>query len=349
MKKVLCSKNIEVGYIYFYVHFVTEVLCFYVLTKQIGNSSFLWAFPLIYDAVAFVPQSIIGYVSDYFPKINMGIIGTILLVLGIIFFRINIPKFISLIVLCFGNAFLHVDGAEVTLRSSKGKLSHSAIFVAGGSFGVIAGKLLASTNINYPIVALFGLTMIPFVLLGNCYRNEKSTCKEFNYNSLKVPGGLVVILSVLIVIVRGYMGYGIPTSWNKTIFQTIMLYVSMGVGKALGGILADYFGVRKVALISSLLALPFLLFGDNVMMISLIGVLLFSMTMSITLALLVSVLKNTPGLAFGLTTIGLFLGTVPIFFFKFETVLANSVIIAILTILCFMIMSIIIRKDDIHG
>ena len=45
------------------------------------------------------------------------------------------------------------------------------------------------------------------------------------------------------------------------------------------------------------------------MIVSLIGVAMFSMTMSITLAILVSVLKKKPGLAFGLTTIGLWLIT----------------------------------------
>jgi hypothetical protein len=59
----------------------------------------------------------------------------------------------------------------------------------------------------------------------------------------------------------------------------------MGFGKALGGIISDLIGVRKTAIISTVGALPFLLFGDNYMIISLLGVLMFSMTMSITLAL----------------------------------------------------------------
>ena len=145
------------------------------------------------------------------------------------------------------------------------------------------------------------------------------------------------------------MGYGIPTSWNKTVIQTVMLYVTMGTGKLAGGIFADMFGVKKTALISATAALPFLLLGDNLMSVSLIGVMLFSMTMSITLAILVSALKRAPGLAFGLTTIGLFLGTAPIFFFKFTSAKANCIVIAILTVLCLAAMQIIIRKDEKHA
>lgn len=348
------SKNIGAGYLYFYIHFVTEIICFFVMSKTIGNTAYLWMCPLIYDAFAFVPQSIIGYISDKYPKINMGIIGTILLLIGLITFSLNLlpGMFTEILILCLGNACIHINGAEVTLRSSNGKLSHSAIFVSGGSFGVITGKLLARTNISFWIIAILGLTMIPFILLAEYYRkesNEEEACEKFDYHSHKLKPGLIILLAVLIIIVRGYMGYGLPTSWNKTTIQTIMLYCTMGMGKALGGILSDAFGIKKIALISMILALPFLLIGDNLMFISLIGVLLFSMTMSITLGLLVSVLKKNPGLAFGLTTIGLFLGTLPIFIFKINDTIINGIIITILTVLCIIISILIIRKEDKYG
>ena len=104
-------------------------------------------------------------------------------------------------------------------------------------------------------------------------------------------------------------------------------------------------GVRKTAIISIVGALPFLLFGDKVMLVSLIGIMMFSMTMAITLGILVSTLKKTPGLAFGLTTIGLFLGTAPIFFFKFTTVLSNCILITILTVICLIMALKIIPKE----
>ena len=118
-------------------------------------------------------------------------------------------------------------------------------------------------------------------------------------------------------------------------------------GKALGGILSDLFGIRKVAIGSTLLAIPFLCFGDNIMIISLIGVMLFSMTMAITLGILVSVLKNTPGLAFGLTTIGLFLGTAPIFFIKLNMMM-NIILIITMSILCAYLLASVLKEEK-HG
>lgn len=343
---VFKQDNMMCGYLYFYIHFVTEVVCFYYLSKITGNSNIVWLIPFIYDGMAFVPQALIGYISDKYPKINMGIIGVILLVLSyLIYICFDTSVFISLIVLCLGNAFIHISGAENTLKNSEGKLSHSAIFVGGGSFGVISGRILASSSINPLLLIPFILTMVPFILLADTYKGKSGT-KKFNYVKEGLNPAVVVILAVLVVIVRGYMGYGIPTSWNKTLIQNVVLFFIMGIGKCLGGILSDMYGIRKIGIISTLLAIPFLCLGDNLMFISLIGVMFFSMTMSITLAILVSVLKEKPGLAFGLTTIGLFLGTAPIFFVKITSQVLNISMIIVLSVLCSYVLGTILKKGS---
>ena len=342
--KVFKQDNMACGYLYFYIHFVTEVVCFYYLTKVTNGSHFVWLIPFIYDGLAFVPQALIGYISDKYPKINMGIIGMILLVISyIVFIWLKLPTIVSLVIICLGNAFIHVSGAENTLKNSEGKLSHSAIFVGGGSFGVISGRLLAGIEFNMILIIPFILTMIPFILLADTYKGKSGT-KNFNYVKESINPHLVVILAVLVVIVRGYMGYGIPTSWNKTVTQTVILFCIMGVGKCLGGILSDAYGIRKVGIISTILAIPFLCLGNNLMIVSLLGVMMFSMTMPITLAILVSVLKHKSGLAFGLTTIGLFLGTAPIFFFKMTNNILNISMIIVLSLMCSYVLGFILKK-----
>ena len=339
------SNNLKTGYLYFYVHFIVEVVCFFYLSRVTNNSLFVWLIPFIYDGVAFVPQSIIGYISDKYPKINMGLIGVLLLVISYLIYGLtNISVYVSLIILCLGNAFLHISGAETTLKTSNGKLSPAAIFVSGGSFGVVSGRLLARTSINPLLLILPILTIIPFVLLSDTYINKDSNTNNFNFTKDSINKEFIILVAVLVVIIRGYMGYGIPTSWNKTTTQLIIIFCTMGIGKALGGILSDLIGIRKTAIMSTLLAIPFLCFGDNIMIISLIGVMFFSMTMAITLGILVSVLKKTPGLAFSLTTIGLFLGTAPIFFIKLSYI-GNIIIIISMSILCALALSYVLKED----
>ena len=346
LKSVFKQDNMACGYLYFYIHFIVEVVCFFHLSR-ITNTPFAWLVPFLYDAFAFVPQSIVGRICDKHPKINISLIGTIFLFIGILLYGFSINKFITLFIICIGNCFLHVGGAENTLRNSGGKLSHSAIFVSGGSFGVITGRLLAKTNISAFYLLPVILTMIPFIMLANTYNSKESNCNKFNYVKKGLKPGYVIIIAVLVVIVRGYMGYGIPTSWNKTVLQNVYLFFIMGLGKALGGILSDAYGIRKVGIWSTILAIPFLILGDNLMFISLIGVMFFSMTMSITLAILVSKLKKSPGLAFGLTTIGLFLGTAPIFFVKITSNTLNIIMIVVLSIMCSFILGHILEgKND---
>ncbi len=351
MLKIFKQKNMGAGWLYFYVHFVTEVICFYCLTRQTGYSAFNWAFPFLYDCIAFVPQSVIGALSDKYSGLKLGTAGVILMSISALMFRFagGISPYISLAVLCIGNMFVHVNGAKVTLVCSEGKLSHSAIFVSGGAFGLITGRVLAWNGVPYIFVILLCLSAIPFTLLAELYLNNYDKkdipCEKFNYANPKLHPALIILIAFFVVIVRGYMGYGIPTSWKKTVLQTVMLYFSMGIGKLLGGISADCFGVRKTAIFSALAAVPFLLAGDKIMVLSLIGIMFFSMTMSITLALLVSVLKKNPGIAFGWTTLGLFIGTVPIFFVKITTFRTSCIVILLLTLVSVAALGAAIRKD----
>ena len=346
-KQLFCLDNIGCGYLYCYIHFVNEVACFYFLGNLIGNQTYLWIIALLYDILAFLPQGIIGYFCDKHPKLNLDFfgIGSLCCALLLLNFSLKI-KYLSLIILCIGNAFIHVSGAEKTIRCSNGKLSHSAIYVAGGSFGIITGKILANLNIPYWVIILIVLTTIPYILLAKTYK-ENDSFQNINYHNNKLPKNLIILLVIIVIIVRGYMGYGIPTTWNKTTIDAILLYSFMGLGKAFGGILADKYGIKKIALLSTIVSLPFLILGNNYMFLSLIGIMIFSMNMSITLYLIISILKKTPGLAFGLTTIGLFFGTLPIFFVQIKNVTINSLIIGILTIISLIILKITIKEKKI--
>lgn len=354
LKNALKSKNIATGWMYFYIHFATEVICFFCLKKQMmtDDSALLWLVPFVYDALAFVPQSVFGYISDRFPKFNAGLTGIILMAFAGLSFWLGIlpGRFPAIVVLCAGNALTHVGGAEVTLRSSGGHLAHSAVFVGGGSFGVITGTLLAATSLPYIAVILFLLSAVPFAVCAQKYRypgaDTRELCKDFNYAKKNIPVPVVILVSMLVVAVRAYMGYCLPVAWKTTTLHSALLFITMGAGKAAGGFLADAYGVKKTALVSAAGALPFILLGNRIMVVSLIGIMLFSMTMSITVALNVSVLKGAPGLAFGYSTTALFLGTLPIFFITIKTDLLSNIILSVFTFISFAALAIIIRKDE---
>lgn len=340
------KKLCQPGICYFAIHFLVEITSFYVLTCYI-KSPWIWGISLLYDFAAFVPQGFFGLLRDKGIRVNFALIGTVLTTLSLILLYFDLNVFVVVAVVALGNCLVHIHGAELTLRASPGKITPSAVFVAGGSFGVITGKLLSSHGIAVPwVLALNLLTFIPILIAERKRTDGEENLSRYHFANEKLNAVTVILLAVFVVVVRSFMGYGIPTTWNKTELQTILLYCSMGVGKGLGGILTDKIGIRKTALISTIGALPFMIFGANIMEISLIGIMFFSMTMAVTLALIVSRLQRFPGIAFGFTTIGLFLGFLPLFVFRIDSVWVNDLIITLLTVPCVVILWIICAKPE---
>ena len=337
--------NLNVGIIYFIVHFILEVTCFYILSSYM-KSNYFWFVALFYDLFAFVPQSLVGSISDKYRNINFGFIGIILVVIALVLFNFNVSYILVLIFLTIGNCMVHVSGAEATLRTSKGTIFPCSLFVSGGAIGIITGKLLYTYKVSFIYIVIINILSILLVLYANKYKeDEQLELKDFNYSNKRINPITIIILATFVVAVRSFMSYGIPTTWNKTVVDTITLYLFMMLGKALGGYLVDTIGIKKTSYLSTLIAFPFLIFGGSYIYISLIGVLLFSMTMAITLAIIVSETKKNPGIGFGFTTIGLFLGTLPLFFFKVNSTTVNGIVFAILTFLCIIMLRIISRKE----
>lgn len=340
-------KRNSIGILYFFIHFIIEITSFYIITTY-TSSNLVWILALLYDFLAFVPQGLFGYLKDRKVKLNFSLVGLVLSTLALIFLYFKLNPIIVILVISIGNCLIHVEGAEETLRSSSGRMTPSALFVSGGSFGLITGKLLSKYNVNVLYIIIINLLMIIPLILTRKYKYliDNKNLEKYNYANKSINYKVIIFYATIVVIIRSYMGYGIPTSWNKTVLQTITLFCFMGTGKALGGILIDHIGIRKTAFISTLGSLPFLIFGNNLMFVSLIGIMFFSMTMSITLGLIVSVIKKYPGVAFGFTTLGLFLGTIPIFFYRVNSVFVNAIIVTTLTLVCVIILSVICRKEN---
>lgn len=68
------------------------------------------------------------------------------------------------------------------------------------------------------------------------------------------------------------------------------------------------------------------------------------MTMSITFAMCLSVLKKNPGIAFGITTAALFLGLLPVFFVRFSTQV-NTVLVVLFSVISYVLLRISIREE----
>ena len=322
---------------YFIVHFFVEVICFTLATKFMNfNDVILLA--LIFDFFAFVPQIFCGVINKKFKKLDIGTLGVILMFIGICFFDLtNVNRLkISMIFIGLGNSILHECGAISTVVTGNGKLFPSALFVAGGSFGLVTGKYLSKILESkwFMLIPLICIEII--VLCTNKYwEYEEVKYPKYNLTKKNIAPTIIILVATFITFVRSFIGYAIPISWNKTIWQTFLLFSLMGTGKAFGGYISDKYGAKITGAVTTLLCIPFLISGENQMFISIIGVFLFSMTMSITYGMLLSVIRENPGVAFGFTTIALFLGLMPVFLFGSFGKTCNNILIVILSIISF--------------
>ena len=330
----MINREIITSWLLGIVHMCIEIVCFYLLFNifKESNESLVFISALLFDFFAFVPQFIFGYLYDNFTMVKLAYIAVALLAIAVFSGSLGF-KIITILAMTTGNAILHVAGAVITASISQGKLTHSAIFVGTGSIGVFIGQSIADVlSPSWMLVFVFVIFVIVFKV-RDLLKEENRKFPFFNLIKEEINPNVLVIVVLIITVSRSFMGYAVPLSWKKELWQTFLLFLFMGLGKILGGILADKFGAKRIGMATTILCVPLLIFGDRIMILSIIGVFLFSMTMSITYGMLLDKFNKKQGLCFGILTIGLFLGVFPTFIFSFSNVV-NCLLIVFLSIIC---------------
>lgn len=331
---------------YTFSHFCVDFACFFVLfgvfkVSQNNLQDVTIGF-LIYNIIAFGLQPIIGKICDDNPRIPIGIIGCFIVLIGL--FLTSIP-WTSLIMCAFGNACFHIGGGIDSLVFAKDKMARSGIFVSSGALGVFFGTLIGNSDktLTYIPIALIVASITLLALFAvrhdDSYVCDIDEASEFSY-------AIVLPLIFASIMIRSYVGGIIPMEW-KTASLAFLPAFSSCFGKAIGGILGDKFGAKNVGFIALILSIPFLCFGKNIVLISVIGIVLFNITMPITLAVIASKLPYNPGLAFGLTTLALLCGNIPTFFIAVSEniVILLLMILIILSSICILLST----KNNIKG
>lgn len=314
--KVTSIKNYRLV-IYSLAHFSVDFSCFFILFSGIAAKTTLEVIALgflIYNIIAFGLQVVIGVICDKNPKLPSGFIGCILVLFGIVIIK---WYWLALVIGAIGNAFFHIGGGIDVLKNGEGRMTPNGIFVSTGALGVSLGTLAGKSGtglIFIPILIMSLMTILTGLISFNT--NVSKNIKQII--PYKIASGksfiLIVICAFLIVILRSYIGTIIPVSWNAVEFLVIVPSICAMLGKGIGGVLGDKFGARRVGTISLLLSIICFIIGKEIVYIGLIGILLFNITMPITLCILASKLPNDLGLAFGITTLGLLIGVIPSFF-----------------------------------
>lgn len=317
---------------YSFSHFTVDFACFYLLYAlflPVTPPAETGAGFLLYNIIAFGLQPFLGYFCDGHPTFSAGRLGIILTGMGIVLGVVQL-SWSALLLAAFGNAWFHVGGGIDSLVYGDSRLSRSGVFVSTGAVGVVLGTAAGQAGLSL-LLPLGLLLLALLVIIGIRLRPVQETFHCSFSAAEPHLGYIAAALALAAIVIRAYGGGMIPMGWKNSAFHTLLPGVFSCLGKASGGFLADRFGVKRFGFSALLLSVPLLCLGGETELISLLGIFLFNTSMPVSLCTVASLFPQNPGLAFGLTTLALLCGTVPLFFFPLSST-AGTVILGILTV-----------------
>lgn len=308
--------NKRIVFIYSIVHFIVDLACAVVIanliTPKIDGKISIFIAIFIYNFFAFAMQLPIGVIADKINKNSLcSAIGCLLVMISFAF--INIGTFACLIA-GVGNAMFHVGGGIDILNISDRKATLPGIFVSTGAMGIfLGGRMRQIGFLQYYIIVLI-LIFSAVVLVWLYYQiKEKVTNEVIIIPKIEWTKMIVIICLIITVCIRGYVGLILAFEWKSDFILALISIFAVVFGKILGGVIGDRIGFIKISLISLVISAICFIFAFNNSILGIIAILFFNMTMPITLTALSNMLPNNKGIAFGLTTVALFIGAVPVF------------------------------------
>lgn len=332
------KNKIGVVSIYSLCHFIVDFVCAIFILGKLPyiaktNSEFITSI-IIYNFFAFAFQVPLGYILDKFKNYKyIAIIGLCLIGLCYLINFNNI--FILATFVGIGNALFHLEGGVNIYSLSDRKAFLNGLFVAPGALGIFLGTTFHDELIvtYLPIILVIISIALLFLVQKREIDKELEENKKDDFNNFSIA--LIVILIGISIIVRSIGGSAIIYTWKSGFTLGFIYTISIVIGKAFGGLLADKFGLLKAALISLTCSAICLILGYNVHIFAYIGILLFNIPMSITLTILENTLIKKIACAVGLNTMFLFIGYLICFIditINNNFILIGSILLAMLSI-----------------
>ena len=291
---------------------------------------------LVYNLAAFALQPLFGMVCDAFPKARLTAWSCGGVLAALVWAALPWGAWPALVLCALGNALFHAGAGREVLLDSGGEMKWGGVFVSSGALGVPLGMLGGAAG-RVPFLAVPGLCLAAslFLLLKTEGRREGLPGQGVFDAASARPFGAVLLLALLSVAVRAFVGGAVPLPW-KTGWLVLLPGAASCLGKACGGFFADRFGARRTGVLALLASLPLLCLENGDPWLSALGLFCFNGTMPVSLGTVASKLPRSPGLAFGLTAQLLIVGSLPLYLWKLPggAALPLSAVLILFSALC---------------
>jgi len=310
--------------IYSASHFIVDFACAFLMIRYIAGTQDAWLCFLLYNFCAFAMQMPIGILAD---KTNRNFLfafaGLILVAVGYGFpgaltaggYGFSGALVAAAVVIGIGNGMFHIGGGLDVLNISDTKSSYLGVFVLPGAIGVFLGTVLGKGDGPYAVPLAIALAACAFGVLAmqSAQGSFRSQNAELSFRATAASGALVAVACLfLVVCLRSTAGLSMAFPWKGVGAWAIVSVCAVVLGKTLGGFSSDRFGAERTAIFSLCAAALLFLFAGTPLP-GVAAVLLFNMTMPITLRAMANIFPGAKGFSFGLLTFGLFLGFLPVY------------------------------------
>ncbi len=269
----------------------------------------------IYNALAFGAQPLVGWFADKLDRCRAtAIAGLCLLALSLL--PMPIGGFALPVLLAgIGSAAFHVGAGALTLRSCGGRSDGAGLFAAPGVVGLAIGGALAVSNWYPYFLFQIGLIVVLFVIA--LWPNQTQVPLKLTRQQQPIfeSHDWIMIGLLTAVSLRSLIWSTLQLASGGHIGALVALGVAAGIGKIIGGFLAERVGYRRWTFLALAIAAPLLAFGGKRLGYLLPGVALLQSTIPCSIAAMARLLPTRPATATGLVLgLAVALGGLPAMF-----------------------------------
>ena len=310
-------KKVSIVSIYSIIHCIVDMACAIliagILTPNITGTNKLMISIFLYNMFAFAFQLPFGIIADRLNK--NALVSAIGCLCIIIAYCINSFGILACVIAGIGNALFHVGGGIDVLNISNKKATLPGIYVATGALGLYIGSKCVYLGIDkfYIITIVLAIsTLLLLVLYKKIKEKYKINNKVPEFKDISYKKRIIMYCLLITICIRGYLGLILNFDWKSNFIIGLITVSAVVIGKILGGVIGDKFGWKKTGTLSLITSAILFIFAFDSMTCGILAILLFNMTMPITLTALSNMFDRNKGMAFGMTTLALFIGAVPV-------------------------------------
>ena len=300
------------------LHFCVDGLCLCCLYMATTGIRDLLKYFVVYNVLAFLTQPLTGMLADRVKQRHWILLASIIMLILAVLETVCVMPFCSAapvfllvvlsVLLGIGISLFHVWGGKETAVRTGNDIRALGVFVSTGAFGLAVGSVFLSRALMFGL--LLGICILALAYLRIDTAKPIVTTEVDIENKVypKLLVWAVLILIMLIVTGRSFMGESFTGVIDKTPMVVLLIGALTMMGKMAGGWLVKWMGMVASVIILVAGVIVCLVARGNHIGIALAGLFMVNCTMPITLYWANVMLKGREGLAFGLLAASLIPG-----------------------------------------